>query len=117
LVRSYAGVALGATKSKSHLKALEYRGRIERYSIARIGILAGMHALGHRKALREIIHLLRNRRYRARCAAANTLGALVNKANAKTILTALESSAKREKTVAAKSSFLSNIKSARALIR
>jgi len=113
LVRSYVGPAIAALGGRREAGRLERLAAREKSAIARVGYYAALYEVGRNDAVMELVALLRNRDYRVRCAAANTLSGLANRRNASDINRALRAALRHESTVAATSSLRSSIRAIR----
>ncbi|MCL5773091.1 MAG: HEAT repeat domain-containing protein [Firmicutes bacterium] len=104
IVRMYVGTVIGEIGDKTCAGYLEKRLKIEHSSHAKVGLLDGLYRLGQKERLLGLIHLLKSRNYRVRCAVANTFASLINKRNQSLIKESLLNALKNEATVAARSS-------------
>lgn len=113
LVRSYVGPAMAALGGRREAARLQRLAAREKSAIARVGYYAALHEVGRDDAVMKLVALLRDRDYRVRCAAANTLSGLANRRNASHISKALREALQHEATIAAASSFRSGIRAIR----
>jgi hypothetical protein len=103
LVRSYAATSIGLLRRRSAIPALEARLRQERSDQARLGLLVGLHSLGRKRVIREVLALLSSDDFEVRIAAGRTLSAgLLTPSDAANILEHLERAAASEQSVNAR---------------
>ncbi len=110
LVRSYLGPAMAAVGGRGEASRMERLAAREKSAIARVGYYAALHEVGRDDAVTKLVALLRERDYRVRCAAANTLGGLANRRNSSDISRALREALQHESTVAAASSLRASLR-------
>jgi hypothetical protein len=84
--------------------------RKEKSALAKVGVFEGLYLLGDSERISDIVHLMKNKRYVVRCAAANTLLALADRKNKKIIKETLTDALKNESTVAVKSTIENALK-------
>jgi HEAT repeat protein len=114
VVRSYAASSLAAVAGSRARLLLQRSAARDRSTLARVGHLGALIAIGERDYVEGLIALLGSRQYRVRCATANTLAALRLRADDRAhAIRALEGARANEPTVAASSTIDAALKELR----
>jgi len=112
IVRSYVAEAIGNLGTKDDASKLNKQLQQETSEIAKVGFYQALYILEEQSALEFLLSLLRSEDYRVRCAVANVLAQIhADKFNRPLILRFLREALKQEKTIAARSSLRSSIRS------